>query len=206
MKICFGFVVKMELAVETEEERFRHICSSVCHSSPPHFAETTIKLFACATMSAFWFSCPFYVWTQDQQSGFQYHGCLDFANHTLPGNFKIKSQWHFYQLLCLKTTIFKHRFQKRQYFDLLSRQRQASVPLVLFSASLWDQLSKILNRDLFFHNLLVFLHHSQLLTNLRAKRCQKIADLLVEIAQTPMSEFANLQFIKNCWFLRFEMK
>ena len=54
MKICFGFVVKMELAVETEEERFRHICSSVCHSSPPpHFAETTIKLFACATMSAF---------------------------------------------------------------------------------------------------------------------------------------------------------
>ena len=28
---------------------------------PPHFAETTIKLFACATMSAFWFSCPFNV-------------------------------------------------------------------------------------------------------------------------------------------------
>ena len=94
-------------------------------------------------------------------------------SHTLPGNFRIKSQWHFYQLLCLKTTIFKHRFQKRQYFDLLSRQRQASVPLVLFSASLWDQLSKILNRDLFFHNLLVFLHHSQLLTNLRAKSWEK---------------------------------
>ena len=110
---------------------------------------------------------------EQQQRGFQYHGCLDFANHTLPGNFKIKSQWHFYQLLCLKTTIFKHRFQKRQYFDLLSRQRLASVPLVLFSASLWDQLSKILNRDLFFHNLLVFLHHSQLLANLRAKSWEK---------------------------------
>ena len=105
-----------------------------------------------------------------------------------------------------KQLFFKHRFQKRQYFDLFSRHRQDSVPLVLFSASLWDQLSKILNRDLFFHNLLVFLHHSQLLTNLRAKSCQKIADLLVEIAQTPMSEFANWHFIKNCWFLRFEIK
>ena len=36
MIICFRFVLKMELAVSAEEESFRHICLSVCHSSS-HF-------------------------------------------------------------------------------------------------------------------------------------------------------------------------
>ena len=41
-------------------------------------------------------------------------------------------------------------FSMNTYFDFVSWHRQQNVPLVLFSTSLWDQLSKILNRDLVF--------------------------------------------------------
>ena len=38
-----------------------------------------------------------------------------------------------------------------EHFDFVSQwHRQENVPLVLFSAALWDQLGKILNRDLVF--------------------------------------------------------
>ena len=48
-----------------------------------------------------------------------------------------------------------HKFESsalcmNTYFDFVSWHRQQNVPLVLFSTSLWDQLSKILNRDLVF--------------------------------------------------------
>ena len=96
MKICFGFVVKMELAVETEEDRFRHICSSVCHSSltlqkpPLNFLPAQP-----------WAPFDFLVLLISQKDpgpakrvsiSWLFRFC---QSHTLPGNFRIKSQWHF---------------------------------------------------------------------------------------------------------------
>ena len=49
----------------------------------------------------------------------------------------------------LQVWIFSNQYECI-YFDFVSWHRQQNVPLVLFSTSLWDQLSKILNRDLVF--------------------------------------------------------